>query len=121
MPRTQYQREQRISRQSEYGTQRNKFFWARKAIHTMSITEVQDALQCMERMYRGINPIPNPRYAVCYRQWQKLRAAELGSTVEDVFGDSPSPAPVVDSFVIEESSADIVDGWVRLDDNSVAR
>jgi hypothetical protein len=92
MPRTEHARKRRISRQSEYGTQRNKFFWARKDTHTMSISELEDAMRCMERMYRGHSVIPNPRYAVCYRQWQKLRAAELGQTVGQTFGQ-PARTP----------------------------
>jgi hypothetical protein len=56
----------------------------------MSISELDDAMRCMERMNPTTIAISNPRWYVCYRLWQRLRAAELGQTVEQTFGDRPS-------------------------------
>jgi hypothetical protein len=55
----------------------------------MNISELDDAMRCMERMNPTTIAISNPRWYVCYRLWQKLRAAELGRSVADVFGEEP--------------------------------
>lgn len=92
MPRTEHARKRRLDKQSEYGLQRNKFFWAHKAIHTMCLSELEEAMRAMERMYPDNVIVPNPRWAVCYRQRQKIVADEQGQTVEQTFGQ-PARTP----------------------------
>lgn len=121
MPRTDFARKKRIGKQSEYGNQRNKFFWAHKHIHTMTLLELENAMRSMEQREGNALVIRNPRWMVAYRQWQRLRAAEEGSTVEAMFGQpvtNSSAIPVIDEAADIRVPIDFTDEYGETDDST---